>query len=317
MRPGTAPLGVLVMAYGTPRSLDELEAYYTHIRRGRPPTAEQLAELRARYAAIGGRSPLLEITRAQVEAIRGALNSGGTREIPVALGCKHSEPFIEDGVAELVERRVREIVAVVLAPHYSHLSVGEYFERVIAAAQSHGPHAPRVTDVPDWHLAPPYLQLLSERVREAIAELPDGVRAEAHVLFTAHSLPARILSDHDPYPDQLRETAEAIAGRAGLRHWSVAWQSAGRTPEPWIGPDVLDAIEALASAGAPAVVVCPAGFVSDHLEVLYDLDIEARARAQALGIAFARTRSPNDSPALADAIAEAVRASTPTLVGAP
>ncbi|MGA2011321.1 MAG: ferrochelatase [Solirubrobacteraceae bacterium] len=298
-----APVGVLVMAYGTPAGADAIEPYYTHIRRGRPPTPELLAELRDRYLAIGGHSPLLEITRAQLAALREALARAGHPEMVVALGCKHAAPFIEDGVAELAGAGVRRVVGIVLAPHYSGMSVGEYTERAVAAAGD----LP-LTVVRDWHLAAPYLTLLAREVRTAVDRLPAAARADAHVLFTAHSLPVRILADGDPYPDQLRETAAAVAQRAGLTRWGIAWQSAGRTADPWIGPDVLDMLDELSAADAAAVVVCPAGFVSDHLEILYDLDVEARDRAQALGLPFARTASPNDAPELAEAMAAAVLA---------
>jgi protoporphyrin/coproporphyrin ferrochelatase len=296
---------VLAMAYGTPAGPEELEAYYTHIRRGRPPTPELLAELRRRYEAIGGHSPLLELTRAQVAGLERALAKAGHPDVPVALGMKHAAPFIEDTVAELASGGARQILGLVLAPHYSHLSVGEYTERARAAAATAATQ-PAVSVVRSWHLAPGYLDFLSAALKDALRALPAEAGAGAHVLFTAHSLPARILDDHDPYPAQLRETAAAVAARTGLERWSVAWQSAGRTPEPWLGPDVLEALGELAAADVGAVVVCPAGFVTDHLEVLYDLDIEASARARELGLAFARTASPNANPRLLRALARVV-----------
>jgi ferrochelatase len=231
----------------------------------------------------------------------------GHGELPIALGFKHAPPFIETAVAQLVAERVERIVGIVLAPHFSALSIGEYAARARgAAAREEQP--PEVTVVNDWHLAPPYLELLATNVAEALAALPAAARDGAHVLFTAHSLPARILEMDDPYPTQLRETAAAVAELAGLERWDIAWQSAGRTPEPWIGPDVLDVLEQLAGAGASAVVVCPAGFVADHLEVLYDLDIAARDRAARLGLPFVRTASPNAAPQLVEAVTDAVLA---------
>ena len=295
---------VLAMAYGTPEGPEQLEAYYTHIRRGRPPTPELLAELRGRYEAIGGRSPLLELTRAQVAGIEQALAEAGRPDIRVALGMKHAAPFIEDAVAELAGSGARRIVGLVLAPHYSRMSIGEYAERVQAAAAAAG--RPEVSVVPSWHLAPGYLDFLSTALEDALQTLPPETEERVHVLFTAHSLPKRILAEDDPYPAQLRETAAAVASCTGLERWSVAWQSAGRTPEPWIGPDVLEAMNDLAASGASAVVVCPAGFVADHLEILYDLDVEAVERARELGIAFARTASPNTDPRLLDALAGVV-----------
>ena len=275
--------GVLVMAYGTPASSADVEAYYTHIRRGRPPTPEQLADLQRRYDAIGGISPLLERTRAQVRALQAVLGDG----YRVVLGQKHAPPFIEDGRAELEALEVERVVGLVLAPHYSALSVGEYEERA----------RPDVM-VRSWHLEPGLVDLLAERLGEV------GVDDDTVVLFTAHSLPARIIEMGDPYPDQLRATAEAVAARAHVQRWRMAWQSAGRTPEPWLGPDIGEVIPTLDVA---RVVVCPIGFVSDHLEVLYDVDVEAQRVAAAAGKALVRTASLNDDPRFIAVLADVVR----------
>jgi ferrochelatase len=285
--------GVLVMAYGTPATLDDVEAYYTHIRGGRTPAPELVADLRRRYDAIGGTSPLLDVTRAQASGIQRVLGDG----FVVELGMKHAPPFIEDGVGALARQGVRDLVAVVLAPHFSAMSVGQYLERARAAAQTAGVD---FVGVDQWHLEPGFLELLSDAVRGTAA----------HVLFTAHSLPARILESGDPYPDQLRESAEAIAKLAGIDddRWSLAWQSAGRTPEPWLGPSVLEVLPDLAAGDVTDVVVCPQGFVADHLEVLYDLDVEAKALADKLGISLARTPSPNADSRLCRALAEVIRA---------
>ena len=285
------------MAYGTPATPADVEAYYTHVRRGRPPSPEQLADLRRRYDAIGGTSPLLARTREQAAGLQAALGE----EFLVELGMKHAAPFIEDGVAALVAAGVTRIVGVVLAPHYSALSVGEYAKRAEATAAEAGV---RLTMVKSWHLAPGYLDLLAGFVEGEVKRLAvDPVE----VVFTAHSLPTRILDMGDPYPDQLAETAAAVAAQAGVERWSVGWQSAGRTPEPWIGPDILAVLPTLRDAGAAGVVVCAAGFVSDHLEVLYDLDVEARAAAEALGLAFSRTPSPNADPGFCATVAGVVR----------
>lgn len=292
-----ADVGVLVLAYGTPATPADVEAYYTHVRRGRPPTPELLAELQGRYRAIGGTSPLMERTRAQADGLAAALGDGWR----VELGMKHAPPFLEDGVAALAAAGVERLVGLVLAPHYSRLSVGEYAARVQAAAAESGVGAAMVES---WHLEEGYLDLLAGFVKDGLAELPMG----AEVVFTAHSLPARILADGDPYPSQLEATAAAVAERAGVEEWSVGWQSAGRTPEPWIGPDVLDVLRSRAAEGSAGVLVCPAGFVSDHLEVLYDLDVEASALAAELGLPFARTRMPNDHPQFCSTLGEVVRA---------
>jgi ferrochelatase len=285
------------MAYGTPATPDDIEAYYTHVRRGRPPAPEQLDELRGRYEAIGGTSPLLERTEEQRAGVAAALGDGYL----VGLGMKHAPPFLEDGVAALAAAGVERIVGVVLAPHYSALSVGEYASRAATAAAAAGVDLHMVES---WHLAPGYIDLLAGFVRDAVARLDvDPVE----VVFTAHSLPERILAMGDPYPDQLAETAAAVAERAGIARWSVGWQSAGRTPEPWIGPDLLSVLPMLVGAGAAGAVVCACGFVSDHLEVLYDLDVEARDEAARLGLAFTRTPSPNADPAFCATLARVVR----------
>jgi protoporphyrin/coproporphyrin ferrochelatase len=295
-------VGVLVMAYGTPASPDDVESYYTHIRRGRPPTAEQLADLKRRYDAIGGISPLLQITRQQCARLATALGDGYV----VALGQKHASPFIEDGVAELADAGVDSIVGLVLAPHYSAYSIGQYADRVQSAATARGLAA---STVESWNLMPAYLSFLDRAVQKALSTLPPG----AEVVFTAHSLPQRITETGDPYPVQVRETAETVATRRSLDRWSTAWQSAGRTPEPWLGPDILDVIRGRALAGSPGLVVCACGFTADHLEVLYDLDIEASALAGSLDLPFARTASINDDEAVFAGLADVVRREASTL----
>jgi ferrochelatase len=291
------------MAYGTPTSADGVEAYYTHIRRGSAPSTEQLADLARRYAAIGGMSPLAERTRGQVAAIAAALDADGSRPWAVALGNKHAPPFIEDAVAQLAGAAPDDVVGLVLAPHFSRGSVGEYHERAAAAARERGL---AYVGIDAWHDEPAWLDAQGKRVRATLGALP----AKTKVLFTAHSLPERVLDD-DPYPDQLLASATAIAEGTGLdpaHGWALAWQSAGRTPEPWRGPDVLDVIRDLAATGGvDGVLVCPQGFVSDHLEVLYDLDIDARRVATESGLAFARTDSINDEPAVMAALAARVR----------
>jgi ferrochelatase len=293
-------VGVLVMAYGTPRGRDEVEAYYTHIRRGRAPTAEQVADLAARYDAIGGTFPLRAITDAQVARIAAALGDGYAVEV----GYKHAAPFVEDGVAALAARGVERIVGLVLAPHYSAASVGEYAERASHAGAAAGVD---VDVIDSWHLLPEYLDFLARAVTDAQAALPEEVRRDADVVFTAHSLPERAVPASDPYPDQVLATAEAVATLADLFRWSTAWQSAGRTPDPWLGPDVLDVIRVAAEEGERGVVVCACGFVADHLEVAYDLDVAAHDLARELGVPFARARSVNDDPAVMAALAELVR----------
>ena len=286
-------IGVVAMAYGTPASPDDVEAYYTHIRRGRPPTPELLDDLRRRYDAIGGVSPLRAHTERQLARLRDGLGDGYL----VELGQKHAPPFIEDAVATLASAGVERIVGVVLAPHYSRGSVGEYLERLRGAAAEAGLAA---TGVESWWDLDAWLDFQAAAVREALQPMPE----DTTVLFTAHSLPERVL-EGDVYPDQLHDSAKAIAERAGIAAWDIAWQSAGRTADPWRGPDIREVIASATSAG---LLVCAQGFTADHLEVLYDLDIEAAGDADRRGIAFARTRMLNDDPAVFAALAERVRA---------
>ncbi|CAN5125626.1 ferrochelatase [soil metagenome] len=299
---GSGLTGVVVMAYGTPGGPEDVEAYYTHVRRGRPPTPELLADLVRRYDAIGGVSPLAGRTRAQASVLATSLERRAPGRFRVEVGYKHAPPFLEEAVETLVGGGAERLVALVLAPHYSAGSVGEYLARVRARTAELAPEFP-VATVDDWHLEPAYLAFLAAEVRRCRAQLPKATK----VLFSAHSLPERVVAGGDPYADQVRETGAAVAAEVGLSpwaDWTVAWQSAGRTPEPWIGPDILTVFGDLADTGrADGVLVCPCGFVSDHLEVLYDLDVEARDRAAALGLAFARTAVVNDDPAVLDALA--------------
>ncbi len=299
----TQKTAVLLMAYGTPRTPAEIEPYYTDIRRGRAPTPEQLADLVARYDAIGGISPLAARTEAQRDALQKALNEIAPDTYEVVLGLKHAAPMIETAVNELAARGFQHIIGLVLAPHFSSFSIGQYMGRARAAAE---PHGITVTAIDSWATEPAFVEFLAADLRSRLSAMP----ANTKVLFTAHSLPQRIIDAGDPYPDELRSTAEAVAIAAGLdswSSWSIAWQSAGRTPEPWIGPDILAVIDDLAaSENASGVVVCACGFVADHLEVLFDLDIEAKQHAQAKGLAFDRTSCVNDDATIMHALAQRV-----------
>ena len=299
----TQKTAVLLMAYGTPRTPAEIEPYYTDIRRGRAPTPEQLADLVARYDAIGGISPLAARTEAQRDALQKALNEIAPDTYEVVLGLKHAAPMIEATVNELAVRGFQHIIGLVLAPHYSSFSIGQYMGRARAAAE---PHGITVTAIDSWATEPAFVEFLAADLRSRLSAMPTNTK----VLFTAHSLPQRIIDAGDPYPDELRSTAEAVASAAGLdswSSWSIAWQSAGRTPEPWIGPDILAVIDDLAaSENASGVVVCACGFVADHLEVLFDLDIEAKQHAEAKGLAFDRTSCVNEDATIMHALAQRV-----------
>jgi ferrochelatase len=226
--------------------------------------------------------------------------------IPAFVGFKHVSPFIPDAVRAMAADGVTLAIGLVLAPHYSSMSIGDYERRARRGAQDVG-WTGELDMIESWHLEPGYIELLASRVSESLASLPRGSRPGAVTVFTAHSLPEHILHTNDPYPDQLRETAAAVAERAGVERWRVAWQSAGLTGDKWLGPDILEVIEELAGRGVPGIVACPCGFVADHLEVLYDIDIEARELADKLGVALVRTASPNDDPAFLDMLAAVVR----------
>lgn len=308
--PAVASIGVLVMAYGTPRSPEDVEEYYTHIRRGRPPTDEQLADLVRRYDAIGGVSPMGRRTDEQVDAITSHLaRAAGPDRYHVRLGQKHAAPFIEDGVAELAATGVTTIVGLVLAPHYSAGSVGQYHDRAGAALRDISPSA-RYVPIDDWSTLPAFVEFTAASLERALEDMPERTL----VCFTAHSLPLRVL-ENDPYEARLRGSAVAITAAAGIgdtRTTTTAWQSAGRTPEPWAGPDVLEVIARVGDdPDLDGLLVVPQGFTSDHLEILHDLDIEARTAADRVGLHFARTDTINDDPSvmagLAGLIEEAAR----------
>jgi ferrochelatase len=312
--PETADVGVLLMAYGTPRRPDEIEPYYTDIRRGRPPTPEALADLTARYAAIGGVSPLAQLTEAQRDALQFALDERRPGRFTVALGLKHAEPKVEVAARNLADSGVDAIVGLVLAPHYSSYSIGQYLDRTReGVAESDA--SPQVVGIESWAVEPAFVTFLADDLRARVAAMRERTGGAVRVLFTAHSLPQRIIDAGDPYPYELRSTAEAVAAAVGLTEgddWQLAWQSAGRTPEPWIGPDILQVIDELgearseAGSGVAGVIVCACGFVADHLEVLFDLDIEAAERARSYGIAFDRTACVNDDPTVMAALADRV-----------
>jgi protoporphyrin/coproporphyrin ferrochelatase len=309
--------GVLVMAYGTASGPDDIERYYTDIRGGRAPSAEHLRELTDRYAAIGNVFPLLDTTRAQADGIVARLNGDGDGRFRAYLGMKHSPPFVADGVAQMRADGVTRAVGIVMAPHWSGMSVETYVERAQQALEEQGGGI-ALTFVRSYHDHPAFVAFLAARVHEALATFDAANREGAAVIFSAHSLPVRerpdgsLLCKHCDcedscrYRDGLQTTADLVAGALGLDDYLIAWQSAGRTDDPWWGPPVEEVIRQLAE-GHPAVVVCSAGFVADHLEILYDLDIEAKAIADEAGMGFVRTRMPNADPAYLDVLAEVVR----------
>jgi ferrochelatase len=282
---------VVLMAYGSPSSAEDVRPYLEDVRGARPVSDEAVAELAERYRRIGGRSPLDDVTEAQRSALEHELG------LPVFVGMKHWRPRIAEAVDAALAGGATRVVGLVLAPHYSRMSVGEYRERLEAAVAGRA----ELALVESWHDDPAFVEVLADRVRGT----------DAWVVFTAHSLPERILADGDPYHEQLLETSRLVAERAGLERWSFAFQSASPTGEPWLGPDVLDELERLYGDGVRKVLVAPVGFVSDHLEILWDLDVEAREKARELGLELSRIESLNDDPAFIRALAglvEKVRA---------
>ena len=276
---------VVLMAYGSPERLSDVPAYYADIRGGRPVAPEQLADLVERYRRLGidDSSPLNAITEQTRTALEAELG------LPVFTGMKHWTPRIADAADRAVSEGAGQIVGLVLAPHYSALSIAGYRELLERAVGGRA----ELRFVESWHDEPGFVELLADRVRGA----------DAHVVFTAHSLPARILAVGDPYRDQLLETSRLVADAAGLEVWSFSFQSESPTGEPWLGPDILDHLESLRRQGVERVLVCPVGFVSDHLEIRWDLDVEAQEKAAALGMRLDRIEMPNAEPAFVRTLA--------------
>src|SRR6202171_3000734 len=273
------------MAYGSPAGEDDIEAYYTHIRGGRKPSAEALEELKGRYRAIGG-SPLTEVTRAPTKGI------GGRLALPAFVGMKHAPPFIADGAAEAERAGIQRLIGMPLAPHFAEMSLGAYQHSLEKAGSG------ELVLVRGFHDHPAFIRAVQQLIAESLNEsLPD------RLFFTAHSLPERIVAEGDGYQDRLLESSRLVEAGMKLPDWEFAFQSASTTGEPWLGPDLLTAIE---RSGAREILVCPIGFVADHLEILYDLDVEAQAFAREHDLKIRRTESFNTRPDFISAMAEVV-----------
>ncbi|MCK1984378.1 MULTISPECIES: ferrochelatase [Peribacillus] len=296
-------MGLLVMAYGTPYTEEDIERYYTHIRHGRRPSDELIADLKGRYEAIGGLSPLAKITAGQAEALEKKLNSVQEEvEFKAYLGLKHIEPFVEDAVKQMHEDGIKEAVSIVLAPHFSTFSVKSYNGRAQDEAAKLGDLT--ITSVESWYDEPKFIQYWVDQVKEAIGKMTSEERDNFALIVSAHSLPEKILQSGDPYPNQLKETADMIAKGAGVSNYAVGWQSAGQTPEPWLGPDVQDLTRDLHQAkGYKAFIYIPVGFVAEHLEVLYDNDYECKVVTEEIGAGYYRPDMPNVKPEFIDALA--------------
>jgi ferrochelatase len=294
------------MAYGTASGPEDVKRYYTHIRHGRAPSDAQLQDLLNRYEAIGGASPLFAITQAQGQALQRELDARhGQGQFQVALGMKHSPPFIAQAVQKLAQASIDRSVALVLAPHYSKMSVGTYLDEAQTAARELGTPM-HLTGVRSWADAPGLIALLHARIEEVRHRFSTDEQQNLPIIFSAHSLPARILAANDPYPHELRITGDLVAQSLGTTHYTFSWQSAGRTAEPWMGPDILEKLTRMRHDGFSQAIICPCGFVSDHLEVLYDLDIQAHQHALSLGMHVERTRSFNDDPQFIRLLADLV-----------
>jgi protoporphyrin/coproporphyrin ferrochelatase len=299
-------MGLLVMAYGTPYREEDVERYYTHIRRGRKPSQEMLEDLKRRYKAIGGSSPLAEITLQQAKKLEEHLNRIQDEvEFHMYLGLKHIEPFIEDAVAKMYEDGITEAVSIVLAPHFSTFSIQSYNQRAKEAAEKLG--GPSIISIESWYDEPKFIDYWKDQVKSTFGQMSEEERQQAVLIVSAHSLPEKIIAMGDPYPEQLQETAKMIAQQAGVENYAVGWQSAGNTPDPWIGPDVQDLTRQLfKEKGYKSFVYVPAGFVSDHLEVLYDNDYECKVVTEELGANYYRPKMPNVDPRFIDALATIV-----------
>ena len=299
------PIGVLVMAYGGPASLEEIPGYLADIRHGRPTPRAVLDEITENYRAIGGSSPLLAVTKRQVDALAALLGD----DYKLYLGMRHWSPWIEEVVGEMVSDGVERAVSLVLAPHFSALSVAKYQQKVADGLELYRGRID-FEHIASYHDAPGLVEAFAARVEEGLARWPDDEHERVHVVFSAHSLPERVLASGDPYAEQCLETARLVAERAGLPEalWSWAYQSAGRTPEPWAGPDVGEHLAELAAQGVRDVVSIPVGFVSDHVELLFDIDVRARQAAEGLGMRLERPPALNDDPVFISTLAELVRA---------
>jgi len=300
------PIGVLIMAYGGPNKLDEIPGYLADIRAGRPTTPTVLEEITNNYRQIGGKSPLLEFTQQQIAAVEAMLDPA---KFKCYLGMRHWSPWIEEVVGQMVDDGITHAVSLVLAPHYSKMSIAKYQDKIEDGLKMY--HATiDFAHINSYHTAAPYLEALTERVHNGLARWPDGERDDVHVIFSAHSLPVRIIKMGDPYDSQLRETATLVATQAGLRddQWSWSYQSAGRSPEPWLGPQLEEYIPELAQKGIKKIVSIPIGFVCDHVEILYDIDIEAQKAAKEQGVRLERPPALNTDPRFIQTLADEIQA---------
>lgn len=301
---GTITNHLMVMAYGGPDKLDDVAPYLLDVRNYRPTPDHITEEIRGRYRQIGGRSPILELTVQEAAGIEEELNHlaapGERWKVWVAM--RHWKPFIKDVMAEMEGAGVTQTVGLVMAPHYSRMSIGAYYKRVEAAESPI-----EVIPVNQWHLLPGYLDALIERIGDALEKFPEDVRADVPIVFSAHSLPEKIQEWDDPYPHVLQETVAALVERLPGRTWTWAYQSAAMTPDPWLGPDAGSVIERLHTEGHDNILICPIGFVCEHVEILFDIDVEYQHLAEKLGVHLERIEMLNAHPSMLKGLAGLVR----------
>lgn len=305
------------MAYGTPETPDQVEPYFTHIRGGRVPSPEAVKRLQDRYERVGGRTPLLDITRAVAAALEAKLNAESSDDdtsYKVYIGMKHWHPYIAETMRVIVADGVQELTAVALAPHYSRMSIGGYRKALDQAQDDLQSHI-KINFVERWYDQAEFVSLMTELVGEGLEQFSADDRASVTTVFSAHSLPVRIREWNDPYEQELLASSAAVSQALGLSDWRFAWQSAGETGEPWLGPDILDFLDTLKAEGVKRVLQVPIGFVSDHLEIMWDIDVEAKTKAEELGMVLHRTQLPNVNPLFVDTLAAVVnRAESVTAV---
>lgn len=302
--PSDATHHLLIMAYGGPGSLEDVRPYLLDVRNYRPTSDEIVAEITERYRQIGGRSPILELTRAEGAGIEKALNdlAGEGERWKVWVGMRHWHPFIKDVLAEMRGAGVVRAVGMVMAPHYSSMSIGAYFTRAEEADSGI-----ELAPVTSWNLNPGYLDALHDRIADALEKFPAEARRDVPIIFTAHSLPERILEHGDPYPDELRATVDALVERLPGQEWHWAYQSAAMTADPWLGPDAGEVIQQLHSEGKTNILICPIGFICEHVEILFDIDIEYQHLARKLGVRLERIEMLNDHPDMLAGLAQVAR----------
>lgn len=295
---------LLIMAYGGPDKMEDVRPYLLDVRNQRPTAEHIFKEVEERYELIGGRSPILELTRAQGAGIEKALNEqapeGETWK--VWDGMRHWHPYISETLAEMKEAGVERAVTMVMAPHYSRMSIGAYMKKVDEADSGIA-----TASIARWNKLPGYLDALEDRINDALQAFPDDVRGGVPIIYTAHSLPERIWEWNDPYESDLQETVELMRARFPNHPTEWAYQSAAMTPDPWLGPDGSEVIDRLSRDGVKHVLICPIGFVCEHVEILFDIDVEFAGQARELGVQLERIRMVNDHPKMMAGIADLVR----------